>query len=240
MPEEINRLLVDRIANLLFTPSEDADVNLLREGVDPTKIVRVGNVMIDSLVRMLPNARKRDVLQRLELTPKQYVVMTLHRPCNVDYADKLRAILAFASRLASDYPVAFSVHPRTSKCIKELGLMNCSPQVRFLDPMNYIDFLGLLDAAGAVLTDSGGIQEETTYLGVPCYTLRQNTERPITIHCGTNELLSGRLEDHIPAIIERIRSGPLKVCPLPLWDGKASMRIAQYMRQKAIDELRHH
>ncbi len=227
MPEEINRLLTDQIADLLFTPSRDADDNLLREGVDAEKIKFVGNVMIDSLVRMLPQALRRRVLQELGLDRGQYLLVTLHRPANVDRAEVLREIVAALEELAQDKPVVFPIHPRTRERIEQLGLRPAG--VRFLEPMGYIDFLALTEAAGLVLTDSGGIQEETTYLDVPCLTVRPTTERPITLTQGTNRLVSSQRQ----AILEAVRESQLSrrrgQRRPELWDGRAAERIAQIM-----------
>ena len=182
MPEEINRLLTDQTADLLFTPSPEAETNLLREGVDPAKIHFVGNVMIDTLVKRLPAAQARPVLSDLGLRGGEYILVTLHRPSNVDDPQPLREILAALEQLAGQRRVIFPVHPRTRQRMEQLGLQ--PGKVEFLEPLGYLDFLALTVAAGLVLTDSGGIQEETTYLGIPCLTLRKTTERPVTVTHG--------------------------------------------------------
>jgi UDP-N-acetylglucosamine 2-epimerase (non-hydrolysing) len=217
MPEEINRVVTDQLADMLFTPSKDGDENLRREGIDPGKIFRVGNVMIDSLVRLLPAAQK-------QATPDRYALVTLHRPANVDDGDTLRSILQSLLEVSKDLAVIFPAHPRTRKRIADFGLD--AGQLRFLAPLPYVDFLGLQRGATVVITDSGGIQEETTYLGVPCLTVRENTERPITVLQGTNVLV-GRDPDKLRAEVSRILAGNAKKGTVPpLWDGKAGERIA--------------
>ncbi len=183
MPEEINRLITDQLADWLFTPSEDGDRNLCREGISPDKIHRVGNVMIDSLVRLLPMAMKC----RANGLPHRYALVTLHRPSNVDDPQVLRRILECMVGVGTELGIVFPVHPRTRQRIREFGIETTGLQL--VDPMPYIDFLALQARAALVITDSGGIQEETTYLGVPCLTLRHNTERPVTTAIGTNILI---------------------------------------------------
>ena len=186
MPEEINRLVTDQLADLLFTPSEDGDENLRREGIAAEKIFRVGNVMIDSLVRLLPSAQKT-LRRTLDDLPERYALVTLHRPANVDDSETLKGILESLIEVNRDLAVVFPAHPRTRKRIADFGLN--AGQLRVLDPLPYVDFLGMQARATVVITDSGGIQEETTYLGVPCLTVRENTERPITVSMGTNVLV---------------------------------------------------
>jgi UDP-N-acetylglucosamine 2-epimerase (non-hydrolysing) len=223
MPEEINRLVTDQLADLLFTPSEDGDANLRREGVTAEKIFRVGNVMIDSLLRLLPLARQ----QPRTGFPERYALVTLHRPGNVDDAGTLRSILESLLEVSQEMAVIFPAHPRTRKRITEFGLNPA--QLRLIEPLPYVDFLALLCGATVVITDSGGIQEETTYLGVPCLTVRENTERPITVSQGTNVLVghdSGRLRDEVSKVL----SGNPKKGTIPaLWDGKAGERIADVL-----------
>jgi UDP-N-acetylglucosamine 2-epimerase (non-hydrolysing) len=229
MPEEINRLLTDQIADLLFTPSQDADRNLAREGIDPEKIHFVGNVMIDSLVRVLPAARSRPILRDLDLRKGSYMLVTLHRPSNVDEAKPLGEILAGLESLAHECPVIFPVHPRTRERMMQFELS--APSVRFLEPQRYLDFLALIDGARLVLTDSGGIQEETTYLGIPCITLRSSTERPITVQIGTNRLASSEQRAILSAVEEVGSMDRISGSIPPLWDGQASQRIAEVFRQ---------
>lgn len=228
MPEEINRLLTDQVADMLFTPSQDGDANLRREGIHPEKIFFVGNVMIDTLVRLLPVAAKRPVLANLGLIKGTYVLVTLHRPSNVDQRASLAEILDALAVISQTRPVIFPLHPRTRERIKEFGL-EPAPGVRMLEPQGYLDFLALTQAAGLVLTDSGGIQEETTYLGIPCLTLRANTERPVTVELGTNRLVKSERS----AILEAVRqAGENRSKPLtrpPLWDGRAANRIVALM-----------
>lgn len=222
MPEELNRLLTDQVADLLLTPSADADANLAREGIPPERIERVGNVMIDTLGRALPAT---DQVQRQH--PHDYALVTLHRPSNVDHADRLRLILDVLSRIAQRIPVIFPVHPRTRRRIAELGEPIRSGALQLTDPVGYVEFIALERAARVVITDSGGIQEETTYLGVPCLTLRPNTERPITVELGTNIVVGDdpRCLEHE---VEVILSGGGKHGRIPpLWDGHAGGRIAE-------------
>ena len=220
MPEEINRLVTDQLADLLFTPSADGDENLRREGVSAQKIFLVGNVMIDSLVSLLPAARKTSV----DGLPQRYALVTLHRPANVDDGATLKAILESLLEVNRDLTVVFPAHPRTRKRIEDFGLN--AGQLRLLDPCPYVDFLGLQSRATVVITDSGGIQEETTYLGVPCLTVRENTERPITVLMGTNVLV-GRDRQKFRAELARILAGNVKKGSVPpLWDGHAGERIA--------------
>jgi len=222
MPEEINRLISDQLADLLFTPSADGDENLCREGIAPDKIHRVGNVMIDTLVRLLPScdAHKPDGI------PPRYALVTLHRPSNVDDPVWLKSLLVALEEIAKELPVVFPIHPRTRKKMQELGL-TAARGVLLLDPAPYLAFLALQKDATVVITDSGGVQEETTFLGVPCLTLRENTERPITVTLGTN-LVIGRDLARMQEEVRRILRGQKKArSPIPLWDGNASDRIAQ-------------
>lgn len=223
MPEEINRLVTDQLADLLFTPSGDGDENLQKEGIPEEKIFRVGNVMIDSLVRLLPAARKTGI----KGLPERYVLVTLHRPANVDDSVALKGILESLLQVNRDLAVVFPAHPRTRKRIADFGLN--AGQLRVLDPLPYVDFLGLQSRATVVITDSGGIQEETTYLGVPCLTVRENTERPITVSMGTNVLV-GRDPDKLRRELSRVLSGKAKQGTVPpLWDGRAGERIADIL-----------
>jgi len=220
MPEEINRLVTDQLADLLFTPSEDGDINLRREGVRADKIHRVGNVMIDSLVKLLPAAQSKSK----NGIPGRYALVTLHRPANVDEETALKGILESLLDVSRDLAVIFPAHPRTRQRIADFGL-NTS-QLRVLDPLPYLDFLGLQSRATVVITDSGGIQEETTYLGVPCLTMRENTERPITVSTGTNVLV-GRDAKKLRSELTRVLAGKAKRGTVPpLWDGHAAERIA--------------
>jgi len=237
MPEEINRLLTDQLSDLLFTPSSDADENLRREGIDSTKIHCVGNVMIDTLVRLLPRAASHS----LGHVPKPYALVTLHRPSNVDDGAWLRDLLAEISALSTRLQVIFPVHPRTRQRLQALApVRQAGARLRLMDPMPYIEFLALQRQATMVITDSGGIQEETTFLGVPCLTVRENTERPMTITHGTNQLVGRdlqRLRTAAAEIIERSSNGngahADHHCRVPLWDAHAAERIAQAILHKA-------
>ena len=227
MPEEINRLLTDQIADLLFTPSPEAQTNLLREGVDPLKIHFVGNVMIDTLVQRLPAAKARPVLGDLDLRRGEYILVTLHRPSNVDDPQPLQEILRALEQLAGRRRVIFPVHPRTRGRIQQLGLQPA--KVEFLEPLGYLDFLALTEAAGLVLTDSGGVQEETTYLGLPCLTLRKTTERPVTVTMGTNQLVASECPAILKAVEDAEQTELGCVSRPPLWDGQAAQRIVDVM-----------
>lgn len=232
MPEEINRLVTDVLADDLFTSCADAAPNLLREGIVPGRIHFVGNVMIDSLVAHRERAAHSTALDELGLTPRGYSLVTLHRPSNVDVPETFRGILAALGELSRRKPVLFPIHPRTRKRIEEFGMageMAKYPDLRLEEPKGYLDFLKLMDNAALVLTDSGGIQEETTFLQVPCLTLRLNTERPVTVTEGTNELV-GVEPAAIVAAGNRILSGQAKPGRIPeLWDGRSGERIAAFL-----------
>ena len=228
MPEEINRLLTDQIADLLLTPSPDADENLLREGISPERIKLVGNVMIDSLFENLARAARSNVRERLGLQVGQYIVATLHRPSNVDEPQTLARLLGAFDEIGKALPVIFPAHPRTEARLDEFNLRGCysAERVRLIEPLGYLDFLQLFSGARLVLTDSGGIQEETTALGIPCLTLRENTERPITVTMGTNKIVGTDrariVEEASRALTEEIRRAPTRI---PLWDGRTADRI---------------
>jgi len=223
MPEEINRIVTDRLADLLFTPSEDGDINLQKEGVASEKIRRVGNVMIDSLVQLLPAALQ---VPRNGL-PDHYALVTLHRPSNVDDSESLKSILASLLEVSEKMTVVFPVHPRTRQRIADFKVD--VERLHLTDPMPYIEFLALQRTAAVVITDSGGIQEEATYLGVPCLTLRENTERPITVTMGTNVLV-GQDRQKLSAELRKIYQGNGKKGAIPpLWDGHTGERIADML-----------
>jgi len=229
MPEEINRLLTDQIADLLLTPSPDADENLRAEGIPPERIRFVGNVMIDSLLQNLERARASRIRADLGVDDSAYGVLTLHRPSNVDRPETFGRILSALETITQTLPVIFPVHPRTRKTIAELGLnerVAAMKNLRLIDPLGYLDFLSLYSSARLVLTDSGGIQEETTVLGIPCLTLRENTERPITVELGTNVVV-GTDTARIIAAATAAMNGSAKPTARqpPLWDGHASERI---------------
>jgi UDP-N-acetylglucosamine 2-epimerase (non-hydrolysing) len=229
MPEEINRLVTDRLSQWLFTPSADGDANLLAEGSDPATIRRVGNVMIDTLQRLLPRADGERQLRQFGLMngagPAPFVLVTLHRPSNVDEPAPLARLVAALEQIAACVPVVFPVHPRTRERIARFGIPHA--RIQLSDAMTYLPFLGLQRHAAVVVTDSGGIQEETTYLGIPCLTMRTNTERPITVTVGTNQLMgtdTDRMRQEVLAILD----GRGKTGSIPeLWDGRAAERIAE-------------
>jgi len=229
MPEEINRLLTDQIADLLLTPSHDADTNLFAEGIPPERVRFVGNVMIDSLFQNLERAKRSQVRSELGIAGADYAVLTLHRPSNVDTEDTFAPILSALETISQTVPVIFPVHPRTRKTIAELGLSDrvaSIKRLRLIDPLGYLDFLNLYSGARLVLTDSGGIQEETTALGIPCLTLRKNTERPITVEMGTNVVV-GTDTNRIVTAARAALNGSAKRTTRqpPLWDGHTSERI---------------
>jgi len=230
MPEEINRLLTDQLADLLLTPSADADQNLRREGIGPERIVRVGNVMIDSLFEQLAAATHSRIREELKLEPGGYAVLTIHRPVNVDDPSRLAQLLRLCGEIADRLPLVLPLHPRTRERIAQGGAA-LHPGIRTIEPLPYPDFLRLWSGARLVCTDSGGLQEETSALGIPCLTLRETTERPVTIERGSNRLVGTdrrRVLDAVDAVLaEPWRSG--EVSPptptIPLWDGRAAGRI---------------
>jgi UDP-N-acetylglucosamine 2-epimerase (non-hydrolysing) len=224
MPEEINRLVTDVLADLLLTPSEDGCENLRREGIAPHKIQLVGNIMIDSLVENLPQARRHPVLKQHHLKPGGFVYVTLHRPSNVDARESLSAIMASLSEVARVLPVVFPVHPRTRKMLTEFGLLpKAGTRLLLLEPVGYHESLSLTENARFVLTDSGGLQEESTYFRTPCLTLRPNTERPVTITLGSNRLTTAaKLSDDVSAVLQ----GPERLGQIPpWWDGRTAERV---------------
>lgn len=227
MPEEINRRVTDVLAGLLFTPSEDANLHLESEGVPANRVHFVGNVMIDTLSRVIDRACTRFDELRKRFSLQDYILVTLHRPSNVDDPGQLHRILSALNESSRELPALFPIHPRTRQRLgSELGN---HPAIQFIEPLGYVEFLALQRFATAVVTDSGGIQEETTWLGVPCLTLRENTERPVTITVGTNVLI-GRDMERLRAELRKIIAGKAKVGDVPpLWDGKASERIADVL-----------
>jgi UDP-N-acetylglucosamine 2-epimerase (non-hydrolysing) len=229
MPEEINRIVTDRLASLLLTPSRDADENLKAEGVAPERIHFVGNVMIDTLLRHREKAPWEAMRARFQLEEKRYALLTLHRPANVDEPESLATILDRLRPVAEDFRILFPVHPRTARRLVEAGLENRAAFLERFEPFGYLEFLALMDHAALVLTDSGGIQEETTVLGVPCFTLRDNTERPITLEQGTNTLVGADARGLADALDELRRGGGKPVRVPELWDGRAGERVASVL-----------
>jgi UDP-N-acetylglucosamine 2-epimerase (non-hydrolysing) len=226
MPEEINRIVTDSLADLLLTPSSDADENLKREGIPESKIRLVGNVMIDTLAANLQKARSSGILKKLGLQKKAFVYVTLHRPSNVDDPANLNSIMSGLNRLAGHMPVVFPMHPRTHKMLAQFGISPvANGTMKILEPVGYHDSICLTESARLVLTDSGGLQEESTYFRTPCLTLRPNTERPITITLGSNRLTH---PDRLSSDIQETLNGKEELGQVPpLWDGKASERIVQ-------------
>lgn len=231
MPEETNRLVTDQLADILFTPSQDGNENLAREGIAKEKVFLVGNVMIDTLIRFLPKAEAVFPKLKAELSLESFGVVTLHRPSNVDKEASFLPMLQTLDSLSSSLPLVFPVHPRTRQ--KWSARMNqCNPNLRIIEPLGYLEFLALQKNASVVITDSGGIQEETTYLGTPCLTLRENTERPITVTMGTNVLIGRDWKLLREKFHEALNAGRKHAPILPLWDGKASERIAEVIARQ--------
>jgi UDP-N-acetylglucosamine 2-epimerase (non-hydrolysing) len=240
MPEEINRIVTDRVADLLFTPSADSDRNLIAEGVSEAAIHRVGNVMIDTLLSHLERAKKRPVLASLSVAPGAYALATLHRPANVDDPAVLESLLGAIEWIQDQLPVVMPLHPRTKKRLGEFSLVGrvaSMSNLRITEPLGYLDFLALTAASKVVLTDSGGLQEETTVLGVPCLTLRAYTERPVTVSVGSNTVV-GPNPRKICDAVQEILSGRGKTGAVPeLWDGRAGPRIAAVLTERPARRL---
>jgi UDP-N-acetylglucosamine 2-epimerase (non-hydrolysing) len=237
MPEEINRILTDQASDLLFTTERTANRNLEAEGIPAARIHFVGNVMIDTLLSHREQARRSDILRRLEISPRGYAVCTLHRPSNVDTRsaaeNTLRALKALADRL----PIVLPLHPRTRAKLDQFGLLSqlqSQRRVQITEPLGYLEFLALMDQARLVFTDSGGIQEETTVLGVPCLTFRENTERPVTVTEGTNQVL-GLDPARVASAVDRLLGGQTPTGKIPeLWDGRAGERIVSILRERWV------
>jgi len=230
MPEEVNRVVTDRLADILFTPSPDADANLLAEGAAPQSIHRVGNVMIDTLLRFLPVATLDRMRGRFPLERGRYAVVTLHRPSNVDDPEVFRRLLDVVKEIGRRMPVVYPVHPRTRVQMGRLGLDFDAPGLLLAEPLGYIDFLSLTANARIVLSDSGGLQEESTALGIPCLTLRENTERPATVTHGTNRVVGTNPATILAAFDEWLARPPARNCP-ELWDGHTAPRIAAVLHR---------
>jgi UDP-N-acetylglucosamine 2-epimerase (non-hydrolysing) len=231
MPEEVNRIVTDSLADLLLTPSSDADENLKREGIPDSRIKLVGNVMIDTLVANLERARASGLPQRLGLERKRFVYVTLHRPSNVDHQAALTAIMGELKRLASQMSVVLPIHPRTRKMCGQFGIaLDQQPGLKILEPIGYLDSLCLTEDARLVLTDSGGLQEESTFFHTPCLTLRPNTERPVTVRLGSNRLTSlYSLRDDLNTVLA---GGEVLGQVPPLWDGRTAVRIVNALRER--------
>jgi UDP-N-acetylglucosamine 2-epimerase (non-hydrolysing) len=229
MPEEINRLVTDSIADLLLTPSEDADQNLRHEGVSESKIKLVGNIMIDSLVANLDKARGNSILKTHGLTKGQFAYVTLHRPANVDHKESLNAIMTALSDLSKEMPVAFPMHPRTRKMLAQHGVdPSRSPNLLIIDPIGYHESICLTESAKVVVTDSGGLQEESTFFQTPCLTLRPNTERPVTITVGSNRLTT---PERLGSELKELNQNRLRGSIPPLWDGRTAERVLAHLLQ---------
>jgi UDP-N-acetylglucosamine 2-epimerase (non-hydrolysing) len=232
MPEEINRLVTDAIADVLWTPSPDADENLLAEGVPAARITRIGNIMIDSY-EMLRGAIEADSTRdSLQLVARQYGVVTLHRPSNVDSRETLAQLVAALAQVATALPLVFAVHPRTRKRLNEFSLVQelTTAGITLVDPLGYIQFMNLVSAARLIITDSGGVQEESTYLGIPCLTLRENTERPITVTEGSNQLVK---PGQLAAVVGTLLGAKTRATRRPaLWDGRAAERAVQDLARR--------
>ncbi len=235
MPEEINRLVTDSIADVLWTPSPDADENLLAEGVNPGRIDRIGNIMIDSYEMMREAIAADEIVKRLGLSGTRFGVVTLHRPSNVDSPDKLGLLVDKLLQVSQSLPLVFAVHPRTRKKLQEFSLaakLDACRSITTVDPVGYVQFMNLVSNSAAVITDSGGVQEETTYLGIPCFTLRENTERPITVTQGSDQLV--KPEDLVSHVQEGLsRAGRSSQRP-DLWDGRSAERAVQRLKERAL------
>ncbi len=231
MPEEINRLVTDAISDLLWTPSQDADANLRAEGIPAERIECIGNIMIDSLEMLRARIEAADTARRLKLSGP-FAVVTLHRPSNVDERGPLAELAQTLVRLSDELEVVFAVHPRTRRRLEEFALLDtltAARGLRLTEPLSYIEFMSLVMRCAIAITDSGGVQEETTYLGVPCVTLRENTERPITVTAGTNRLL--KPADLLAAARQALAGRWPKGRPPPLWDGHTGARAARSLER---------
>ncbi len=233
MPEERNRVLTDRLSQYLFTPSADADDNLVAEGIDRDRIFCVGNVMIDTLDWVLPRLPHKETRCKYNISCSRFALVTLHRPANVDHPQTLYPIVRGLEALGDRLPVYFAIHPRTQQRIKEFGIRFCEKRIRPLPPLSYPEFISLLSEAALVLTDSGGIQEEAAVLGVPCLTVRENTERPITLKFGFNELVRADEQAIVAAAERAIAKERRQAVRPPLWDGQAAERIIEILLDRA-------
>jgi UDP-N-acetylglucosamine 2-epimerase (non-hydrolysing) len=237
MPEEINRLVTDAIADVLWTPSPDADENLLAEGVDAGKIDRIGNIMIDSFEMLRDGIEAANMAGELGLESGEYALVTLHRPSNVDAAETLKPIVDALVQAAESLPIVFVAHPRTINGLEQFSLketLASNPNITLLEPVPYMRFMSLVTGSRVVITDSGGLQEETTYLGIPCLTLRENTERPVTVSMGTNKLVdAGSLAENLQTVLDgKWHKGNRP----PLWDGKTAARAVEFLAKRVANQ----
>jgi UDP-N-acetylglucosamine 2-epimerase (non-hydrolysing) len=234
MPEEINRLATDAIADVLWTPSTDGNEHLAHEGVPAERVELVGNIMLDSFELMAPKIRAAGVAAKLGLPRGNYGVVTLHRPSNVDDKAQLGLIVDKLLAIAQRVPLVFPVHPRTRQRLKDFGLaarLEAESAIKLTEPLSYIEFMSLVVDCRFALTDSGGVQEETSYLGIPCLTLRENTERPVTVTLGTNRLVK---VETVAEDVARVLAGPARTqCAIPLWDGRTAGRVVASLRRRA-------
>lgn len=236
MPEEINRVATDAVSDVLWTPSHDACINLGAEGIPQERIDFVGNIMIDSYETLRPIIEANSTRRDWGLETRDYAVVTLHRPSNVDDARRLELLIRNLLRVSNQVRMAFPVHPRTRKRLEEFGLLEKltnAPNVMLASPLGYVPFMNLVTGAKLVVTDSGGIQEETTYLGVPCLTLRENTERPITVTHGTNRLVT---PEQLEQAVEQALGDPLRPAAIPLWDGRTAERCVASLKRRFGDQ----
>lgn len=236
MPEEINRIVTDALSDLLLTPSKDADEHLIREGIAREKIVRVGNIMIDSLEMLRKRIESLDTYRSFGLSPMKYGLVTLHRPANVDNSQNLLKICEALVEIGKVLHLVLPLHPRTRKNLSAWGLLKRLEEadgLKVLEPLPYAEFMNLVFNSALVITDSGGIQEETTYLGIPCLTLRPNTERPITLELGTNQLC--KIEQLVDKVKEAISQPLRKKCEIEFWDGKTALRIVECLKTRFVD-----
>lgn len=235
MPEEINRLVTDCLADILLVSDPSGQEHLKREGVDPAKVEFVGNVMIDTLVQQLPKAKATNVMQQVGLLPGSYIYVTLHRPSNVDEPQRCKTLLQSLEECGQRLPLVFPIHPRTRGRLSEFGFLaqlEANPRFKLLPPQGYLESLALMSSARAVITDSGGIQEESSFLGIPCLTVRPNTERPVTVDLGTSTIVGDRLPE-LPALIDAIIAGSYKKGQaIPGWDGHAAERVVASLVKK--------
>ena len=235
MPEEINRLATDAISDLLFVSEINGEINLKNEGVDPKKMHYVGNVMIDSLINFMEKAESSTILSDLNMNGDGFALITMHRPSNVDEPENLKKIMSAFETISKDIPVLFPIHPRAEKNLQGFGLLDhikSLPHLKLLPPLGYLDFIQLEKKARFVITDSGGLQEETTYLGKPCLTVRENTERPITVQIGTNEIVGTNM-DLLLEHTQKILNNDWKQGRIPkFWDGKTAERIVKIIEKQ--------